>query len=99
MEKCEKKHCGSCAYLVGEDIYGYGSCPLKFAELVMCSDDACEKHVEKDKVRKAAAILKQFKRAAHDPMMLRTKNRPKEEEIDEAIDIVARYVNVITKKL
>ena len=96
MEK--SKRCGSCAYLIGEDIYGYGSCPLKFAELVMCSDDACEKHVEKDKVRKAAAILKQFKRAVHLPQEV-VKNRPKEEEIDEAIDIVARYVNVITKKL
>lgn len=91
--------CGGCAFLMGEDHYGYGSCPFDFGELKHCDMDACQNHIDKDKVRHSAAILGRFKRAVHNWDKKVVSIRPKESEIDEAIDIVTRYVNVITKKV
>lgn len=95
----DTKRCGCCAFLIGEDMYGYGSCPFDFGELKHCEMAACQNHINKDKVRHSAAILAQYKRNVHTPAInLDNIRRPKDSEIDEAIDIITRYVNVITKK-
>ena len=96
----EIKHCGGCAFLIGEDMYGYGSCPFDFGELKHCEMAACQNHIDRDKVRHSAAVLAQFKRFSNVPIRDWDKFcRPKDGEIDEAIDTITRYVNVITKNL
>ena len=96
----EIKHCGGCAFLIGEDMYGYGSCPFDFGELKHCEMAACQNHIDRDKVRHSAAVLAQFKRFSNVPIRDWDKFcRPKDGEIDEAIDTITRYVNVITKKV
>lgn len=90
----EIKHCGGCAFLIGEDMYGYGSCPFDFGELKHCEMTACQNHINKGKVRHSAAVLAQFKRYAENG----GRKSPKPKEIKEAIDTITRYVNVITKK-
>lgn len=94
-----KKKCGGCAFMLYEDTYGYGSCPFDFGELKHCDMDACQHHIDRDKVRHSAVILARFKRAVHNWDEKVVSIRPKESEIDEAIDIVTRYVNVITKEV
>ena len=99
----DTKRCGCCAFLIGEDMYGYGSCPFDFGELKHCEMAACQNHINKDKVRHSAAVLAQLKRYTTQTYL--EKNNcaliymPKGEEIDEAIDVITRYVNVITKKV
>ena len=89
-------HCGGCCFMIGEDMYGTGACPFKFAEIVHCDDEACMKRLDKDKVRHSAAVLAQYKRCVHNEDV---RPRPEGHEIDEAIEVVTRYINVITKKL
>lgn len=95
-----KKKCGGCAFMLYEDTYGYGSCPFDFGELKHCDMDACQNRIDRDEVRHSAAILAQYKRNVHTPASKSDNvRRPVDSEIDEAIDIVTRYVNVITKRV
>lgn len=95
-----EKKCGGCAFLLYEDSYGYGSCPFDFGELKHCDMDACQNRIDRDEIRHSMAILAQYKRNVHTPdSKLDNVRRPKDSEIDEAIDIVTRYVNVITKRV
>ncbi len=96
MEK--EKKCGGCAFLLYEDAYGYGSCPYDLGELKHCDMNACQNHIERDKVRHSAAVLAQFKRVVFVPCG-ENVGLPKEREVNEAIDVITRYVNVITKKI
>lgn len=89
--------CGGCCWMIGEDHYGYGGCAHQFGEFVFCDDTACGKHLDKQKVRHSAAVLAQYKRCVHDDIEI--KKRPRSYQIDEAIDIVARYINVISKTI
>lgn len=102
----EKKHCGGCAFLIGEDIHGYGSCPFDFGELKHCDMDACQNRIDRDEVRHSAAILAQYKRYVHaahgkdyNVRQPKMADFDSDKSIDEAIDIITRYVNVITKKV
>ena len=95
-----KKKCGGCAFMLYEDTYGYGSCPFDFGELKHCEMAACQNYINKDKVRHSAAILAQYKRVCHVPYKDWNKlYRPIDKEIDEAIDTITRYVNVVTKRV
>jgi hypothetical protein len=41
-------HCGSCAYMMDEDIGGRGWCAMQdMYTFVDCGDEACEYHVER----------------------------------------------------
>ena len=100
------KRCGCCAFLIGEDMYGYGSCPFDFGELKHCEMAACQNHINKDKVRQSAAILAQYKRYVHaahgkdyNVRQPKMADFDSDKSIDEAIDTITRYVNVITKKV
>ena len=97
----EKKCCGNCCWLCNEDAFGNGFCANnRFWKSVRCDDDLCGKYISKDKVRHSAAVLAQFKRFSNVPIRDWDKFcRPKDGEIDEAIDTITRYVNVITKKV
>lgn len=96
----DTKHCGGCAFLIGEDMYGYGSCPFDFGELKHCEMVACQNHINKDKVRHSAAVLAQFKRNANVPIRDWDKVvKPKDDDLDDAIDTIVRYVNIITKRV
>jgi len=87
MNKENKNYCGSCCYMLGEDLYGFGICPHRFAELVNCEDKACHRFISTDEVRRSAAML-----------LRSTKHEGYTEEINEAISVIARYVNVMTKQ-
>lgn len=89
-------HCGGCCFLIGEDHYGLGGCPFKFGEVVHCDDEACEKRLDRDKVRHSAAILAQYKRCVYNGDL---RPRPEAHEIDEAIDVITRFTNVISKTI
>lgn len=97
----DKKCCGNCCWLCDEDVFGDGFCANnRFWKSVHCDDDFCGKYISKDKVRHSAAVLAQYKRNAHAPAYNFEKiSKPKAAEIDEAIDVITRYVNVITKKV
>lgn len=103
-KEIEKKCCGNCCWLCNEDVFGNGFCANnRFWKSVHCDDESCGKYISKDKVRHSAAILAQLKR--YTTQTYREKNicaliyMPRGEEIDEAIDTITRYVNVITKKV
>ena len=99
MRKDEKKEkvCGSCCWMMCEDHYGWGGCAHRFGDIVSCDNPACKNHLDRKKVRHSAAILAQYKRCVHDDLEIKKKPRPY--QIDEAIDIVARYINVISKTI
>ena len=95
----EKNCCGSCCWFYGELTDGWGQCMRQDICDSMHCTDLCttDKYVSKGKLRHSAAILAQFKRYAENGGRISPKPKPK--EIKESIDIVTRYVNVITKKL
>lgn len=98
----EKNNCGSCCWFYGELTDGWGQCMRQDICDSMHCTDLCttDKYISKDKVRHSAAILAQYKRNIHTPAInLDNVRRPKDSEIDEAIDTITRYVNVITKKV
>lgn len=101
----EIKQCGSCCWFYGELTDGWGQCMRQDICDSMHCTDLCttDKHISKDKVRHSAAVLAQLKRYTTQTHL--EKNNcaliymPRGEEIDEAIDTITRYVNVITKKV
>jgi hypothetical protein len=97
----EKNNCGSCCWFYGELTDGWGQCMRQDICDSMHCTDLCttDKYISKEKVRHSAAVLARFKRAVHNWDEKVVNIRPKESEIDEAIEIVARYINVITKKV
>ena len=60
MERCEKeKCCGNCCWFYAEDTYGYGACPFRFGECVVC-DSSCrskDDYVSKKQMRHYMAVL------------------------------------------
>lgn len=106
MCKKEDKKCGSCAFMLYEDTYGYGSCPFDFGELKHCDMNACQHHIERDKVRHSAAVLAQYRRFQRALTIDIGKNCipgvlvPMDgNDISDAIETIVRYINVITKKI
>lgn len=98
----EKNCCGSCCWFYGELTDGWGQCMRQdICDSMHCSDlCTTDKYISKEKLRHSAAVLAQFKRFSNVPIRDWDKFcRPKDGEIDEAIDTITRYVNVITKKV
>lgn len=49
MSEATKKHCGACALMLEENIYGVGYCAmLPLFTDVYCGDEACEEFIPKD---------------------------------------------------
>ena len=44
IDEINARYCGECAWFYGEDTYGYGSCPFKFADVRKC-DQRRDQHV------------------------------------------------------
>ena len=98
----EKNCCGSCCWFYGELTDGWGQCMRQdICDSMHCSDlCTTDKYISKEKLRHSAAILAQYKRVCHVPYKDWDKlYRPIDKEIDEAIDTITRYVNVVTKRV
>lgn len=95
-EKKEEKYCGECCWFYGEDTYGYGFCPFRFAETHECGQK-CEvplKYVSKEEMRHHMAVLLQFNRYRRDDESI--YRCPNPTEIGEAIDFAYRYMKVFS---
>ena len=94
--KDKDKFCGECCWFYGEDPYGYGTCPHRFAELQRCSDKCpiSEKYVSKEDMRHHMAVLLQFNRYWRDDHVPAIYEMPKQGEIGKAIDFAIRYMKI-----
>ena len=104
----EKNCCGSCCWFYGELTDGWGQCMRQdICDSMHCSDlCTTDKYISKEKLRRSAAILAQYKRYVHaahgkdyNVRQPKMADFDSDKSIDEAIDIITRYVNVITKKV
>ena len=99
MKQKEEKFCGECCWLYGEDTYGYGFCPFRFAETHECGQK-CEvllKYVSKKEMRHHMAVLLQanrYRRDDHVPAIYRMTD-PK--ELGSAIDFAVEYMKVFSE--
>ena len=93
LEKC----CGNCCWFYGEDTYGYGICPFRFAELKECGQK-CEvplKYVSKKEMRHHMAVLLLQKRWMDDDMFIHYA--PDGDKVSEAIDFAYEYMKVFSE--
>ena len=94
--KDKDKYCGECCWFYGEDPFGYGSCPYRFAELQRCGDKCpiTEKYVSKDEMRHHEAVLLKayrYKRRG-EPF----SRMPDQEEFGKAIEFAYRFIKVFS---
>lgn len=103
----EKKCCGNCCWFCNERTEGDGDCimcPVDFW-IVHCDSKSCDKYINRQKVRHSAAVLAQYRRFQRALTLDRGNSIPgvlvpfDGDKISEAIEIITRYVNVITKKV
>ena len=96
MKDKEGKYCGECCWFYGEDTWGYGSCPFRFAELQQCSDKCpiTEKYVSKEDMRHYQAVLLQANRYRRDSSIYRM---PDPKELGKAIDFAYRFIKVFSE--
>lgn len=66
--KDKDKYCGECCWFYGEDTYGYGFCPFRFADMHECGQkcDVPEKYVSRKEMRHHMAVLLQRLRVQED---------------------------------
>lgn len=97
--KGKDKYCGGCCWFYGEDTYGYGACPFRFAELQRCSDKCPipEKYVSRKEMRHNMAVLLQANRYRRDDNVPSIYRMPDPKEVGEAIDFSVRYMKVISE--
>ena len=96
MKNKEEKFCGECCWFYGEDTYGYGCCPFRFAEVKDC-EQPCEvplKFVSKAQMRHHQAVLLQLTRHEEDPI---NHLSPWYEEKEDAIRFAYRYMKVLSE--
>lgn len=95
MEKEAEKYCGECCWFYGEDTWGYGSYPYRFAELQRCSDKCpiTEKYVSKEDMRHYMAVLLQANRYRCVPSIYRM---PDPKELGKAIDFAYNYIKIFS---
>lgn len=96
MKKEEEKYCGECCWFYGEDTYGFGVCPFKFADVRRC-DEQCgagEHFVSKKQMRHYQAVLLVQKRWMDDGMFIHYA--PDGDEVSEAIDFAVKYIKVFS---
>lgn len=99
MEKEAEKYCGECCWFYGEDTFGYGSCPYRFAELQRCSDKCpiTEKYVSKEDMRHYQAVLLQANRYWRDDHVPSIYRMPNPKELGKAIDFAVRFIKVFSE--
>lgn len=93
--KDKDKYCGECCWFYGEDPYGYGICPHRFAELQRCSDKCMitEKYTSKEDMRHYMAVLLQANRYRRDQHVPSIYRMPDPKELGEAIDFACEYMS------
>ena len=97
--KDKDKYCGECCWFYGEDPFGYGSCPFRFAELQRCSDKCpiTEKYVSKDDMRHYQAVLLQANRYRRDDNVPSIYRMPDPKELGKAIDFAYDFIKVFSE--
>lgn len=94
----EKKFCGECCWFYGEDTYGYGCCPFRFADVHECEQrcDTPEKYVSKKQMRHYQAVLLQANRYRRDDNVPAIYRMPDQKELGRAIDFAFKYIKVFS---
>ena len=95
--KDKDRYCGECCWFYGEDPFGYGSCPFRFAELQRCSDmcPITEKYVSKKEMRHHMAVLLLHKRWLDDDMFIHYA--PDGDEVCKAIDFAYQFIKIFSE--
>lgn len=105
MEKEEKTRsqeadrcCCECAWFYGEDTYGYGCCPFKFADVRKCAEpcEAGEHFVSREQMRHYQAVLLQANRYRRDPNVPAIYRMPNPTELGKAIDFAGEFIKVFS---
>ena len=98
MKQKEEKYCGECCWFYGEDTYGYGFCPFRFAETHECGQ-RCEvplKYVSKKEMRHYMAVLLQANRYRRDDNVPSIYRMPDQKELGKAIDFSYQFIKVFS---
>lgn len=95
----DEKCCGNCCWFYGEDTYGYGSCPFRFAELQGCSEKCpiTEKYVSKEQMRHYQAVLLQANRYRRDDNVPSIYRMPNPKELGKAIDFAYNFIKIFSE--
>ena len=94
----EERFCGNCCWFYGEDTYGYGFCPFRFAETKECSQK-CEvplKYVSKKEMRHHMALLLQANRYRRDYHVPAIYKMPNPNELGRAVEFAYWYMKVFS---
>ena len=95
----KEKFCGECCWFYGEDTYGYGFCPFRFAETHECGQK-CEvplKYVSKAQMRHHMAVLLQANRYRRDDNVPAIHKMPDPKELGKAIDFAYNYIKIFSE--
>lgn len=97
-EMKESECCGSCCWLMGEDSYGYGTCPFRFAVLKRCDEECSvpEKYVSRRMMRHYLAVLLQANRYRRDGHVPAWHRMPQPTELGKAIDFAYLYIKTMS---
>lgn len=92
------RFCGLCAWFYGEDTYGYGCCPFRFADVRKCDQpcEAGEHFVSKRRMRHHQAVLLQANRYLRDHNVPAVYRMPNPKELVEAIDFAGEFIKVFS---
>jgi len=90
--------CGLCAWFYGEDTYGYGCCPFRFADVRECDMlcEAGEHFVSKQQMRHHQAVLLQANRYRRDQHVPAIYRMPNPTELGKAIDFAGEFIKVFS---
>lgn len=89
------KFCGECCWFYGEDTYGYGFCPFRFADTHECGQkcDVPLKYISRKEMRHHMAVLLQYHRA-DESMNYRF---PGGDALEDAVVFAYRYMKVFSE--
>ena len=98
MNTKDEKFCGKCCWFFGEDTYGFGNCPFKFADVRKCDEhcEAGEHFVSKKQMRHYQAVLLQANRYRRDDNVPAIYKMPNPKELGEAIDFAVKYIKIFS---
>lgn len=97
--KKENIHCGECCWFYGEDTYGYGSCPFRFADVHECGQqcDTPTNFISNAQMRHYQAVLLQANRYRRDDNVPAIYRMPDPTELGKAIDFAYKYVKTFSE--
>jgi hypothetical protein len=97
--KDKDKYCGECCWFYGEDTYGYGFCPFRFADMHECGQkcDVPLKYVSKKEMRHHMAVLLQTNRYRRDQNVPSIYRMPNPTELGKAVDFAYKYIKTFSK--